>query len=557
MSNILNHNRVLFNTKINRKELWDFCLSLGNQHIYNKSKDNAIVDIDLNQCDTIWFNELTSTAIWSGAINNGVNLTNIGYNGVDNGFITYDKSMITNNMFLEKFLKSKYVIEKDDLRLHLQPINGNNKLFDYTCNIKYDNDIQVIECNGGFYQGFWKTKDGEYNLLPDISEGGLCFEFNIKPCDLENTEFTLNKCNPNNKGIFFYMGTRSENKWWKYYDIEDNFEKSITSYFYDDYIKNDYHIDDVCVNYIKDNTAEELLSYYIKNNGYLDSEYMSYTLDDFDSEIVDECKSYFADDYIEEDVKINETELINSSEDYLNEPHKIKEIVSDNKFLLFDHTKDGFTTKNWEEGTKLIIEQEENTIKTNYFLLFNHTKDGYTVKDFDKLKKDNPIKYDVLSDLYQNAIGFRITDNGEVGYKYMVKDCENNTYKILTEYTYPNTIKKDEWSTIHILIIPQLETMEMIVKIYINNKLKLVSKNLPILKFRQLNDDYKKQEGVPFSISLGGGTQGLCDVVYPNYMKQPEYRLPIEKEFAGSFIGYIKSFKIYNNITNIQELLVV
>ena len=556
MSNILNHNRLLFNTKINRKDNWDFCLSLDIQRTYNKSKYNTIVDIDLNQCDTVWFDTLTSTSIWEGAINNGLSLKHIGYTGVDNGLITYDKSMITNNIFLDKFLNSEYKIEKDDVALHLQPINGNNKLFDYSCNIKYEDDVQVIECNGGFYQGFWKTKDGEYNILPDIKEGSLCFEFNLKPSDLENNEFTLNKCNPHNKGIFFYMGTRSENKWWKYYTIKENFEKSITSYFYDDYIKNDYHIDDVCVNYIKDNTAEELLSYYIKNNGYLDSEYMSYTLDDFDDEIVDECKSYFADDYIEEDVKINETEIVNSSEDYLNEPQKIKEIITDNKFLLFDRTKDGFTTKDWEEGTKLVIEQEENTVQTNYFLLFNRTKDGYTVRDFDKLKQDNPIVYNVLNDLYQNAIAFQITDNGEVGYKYMVRDCENDTYKILSEYTYPNLVNKDNWSTIHILITPMLETNEMIIKIYVNNKLKLVSKNLPILKFKELNDDYRKQESVPFNISLGGGTQGLCDVVYPNYMKRPEFRLPIEKEFGGTFIGYIKYFKIYNNISNIQELLV-
>ena len=83
----------------------------------------------------------------------------------------------------------------------------------------------------------------------------------------------------------------------------------------------------------------------------------------------------------------------------------------------------------------------------------------------------------------------------------------------------------------------------------------MVSRKLPLLNIRDLKDSYKKQEGVPYTISLGGGTQGLCDVVYPNYMCVPHFKLPLEKEFGGSFIGYIKSMKIYNNINYFQELL--
>ena len=61
-----------------------------------------------------------------------------------------------------------------------------------------------------------------------------------------------------------------------------------------------------------------------------------------------------------------------------------------------------------------------------------------------------------------------------------------------------------------------------------------------------LNDIYEKQEGVPYNISLGGGTQGLAETIQPNYMLNPTRVYPLEKAFAGSFIGYLKSFKIYN-----------
>jgi hypothetical protein len=66
---------------------------------------------------------------------------------------------------------------------------------------------------------------------------------------------------------------------------------------------------------------------------------------------------------------------------------------------------------------------------------------------------------------------------------------------------------------------------------------------------------YDKQEGVPYNVSLGGGTQGLCDVVYENYKDVPEYVLFLEKEFCGSFMGYLKSFKFYSCNKDFTKIL--
>ena len=66
---------------------------------------------------------------------------------------------------------------------------------------------------------------------------------------------------------------------------------------------------------------------------------------------------------------------------------------------------------------------------------------------------------------------------------------------------------------------------------------------------------YDKQEGVPYNISLGGGTQGLADVVYENYKELPEYVLFLEKEFGGSFTGYLKSFKFYSCNQDFTKIL--
>lgn len=94
----------------------------------------------------------------------------------------------------------------------------------------------------------------------------------------------------------------------------------------------------------------------------------------------------------------------------------------------------------------------------------------------------------------------------------------------------------------------------MQIYIYVNGKLVMVSKELPMLNLKLLNDLKNKQEGVPFNISLGGGTQGLAEVVYLNYMKLPEYVLPLEKEFAGSFIGWLKAFRFYTCPLNYLEI---
>jgi hypothetical protein len=87
---------------------------------------------------------------------------------------------------------------------------------------------------------------------------------------------------------------------------------------------------------------------------------------------------------------------------------------------------------------------------------------------------------------------------------------------------------------------------KMKIMFYVNGKLVYITQDLPPLSLKALNDLYEKQEGIPYNISLGGGTQGLAETIQPNYMLNPTRVYPLEKNFAGSFIGYISSFKIYN-----------
>ena len=162
-----------------------------------------------------------------------------------------------------------------------------------------------------------------------------------------------------------------------------------------------------------------------------------------------------------------------------------------------------------------------------------------------ELKKQYKAEYNLYQDLYNNALAFRITDEGEIGYRYLIQDCNaDESYSIKEGYSKKGIIEDDKWYTIHV----KVEAYELVMKLkfYVNGNLIFISDELPKLDLRRLAELLDKQESVPYNISIGGGTQGLADVILPNYMIEAYRVYPLEKHFAGSFIGYFKTFKFYN-----------
>jgi hypothetical protein len=220
---------------------------------------------------------------------------------------------------------------------------------------------------------------------------------------------------------------------------------------------------------------------------------------------------------------------------------------TDNKFMIFDRTKKGHTIKDWIEGTQIMYYGRRSQFTGNLFILMNRTKTGYTVHNIDELRDQSANNYNPYTDLYNNALAFRITDNGEIGYRMLSIDCEaegRDKTKVIEGYSFENVIPDCEWVTIMVRMSFIMGKMKLM--FYVNGKLKYISQDLPVLSLKALNELYEKQEGIPYNISLGGGTQGLAETIQPNYMLNPTRVYPIEKNFAGSFIGYISSFKIYN-----------
>lgn len=583
MSNILNHNRNIFEFDLNKEDYWDFHLCIDNNSSIDLSDGlterclSTYIDISDDEC--VWFDNIYSKSkyVWENAINdNTFSFNNFGFTSVDNARTHYEKDRITNREFFEIFTNTSFKPQDNDLRLSLSKVNGNHQIYDYSNDIvSWNNEFNVSKLNGGWYQGFFCANDGlKYKTLPTDIGSGWCLEFVLNKEDFVNEKRTLNDVYPKNKGIFFYIGTRAENKWWEKYLTDHDFDWCKKSGFADNYVEDNY----TDSNPLNDDYFKAFVEIY-ESEGYFSEDYLvqqeNTTESAFNDEYLNEkpcdiCNKYVTDEYYEKDLVIDENMKIETENGYDMYQPNIVEYKTDNKFLIFDRTCNGEKANTWDENTEFILKYIKKPNIGNYFTLFHRGCGGYDVKKVEKVLDIHNKEYNVLQDIYRNAFALQIKDDGTIGYKYLVKDCESEEekYKVETEFSSVPVIHDKQWYTINVKIMPvkhiQKDTKcltlnsisdKMQLYFYVNGKLVMISRELPMLNLKLLNDLEEKQEGVPFNISLGGGTQGLSEVVYLNYKKLPEYTLPLEKEFGGSFIGWFKSFRFYTCPLNYTEVV--
>lgn len=640
MANLKVNNYDNLYLRLNGDEYWDFFVnkdSYGSFRIPNGLYDDCLISyIDL--CDTEctdgseWLYS-KSGYTWDKSLSIGYTLYNITYTGVDNGLFTFRKDRISNKEFMDIFQNNNFKIEEDDTRLKLHAVSGNT--------LQYEYPLHIEECytklNGGFFQGFFKTECDKYQILPSNFEHGdvLNFEFTLKKCDFEpESDKTLNDKYPENKGIFFYIGTRSENKWIYEYDkkdvdgLEECYELGVDDFVEEGEIEKDDHIignfydpnpdfegydpfelgdytdykyydidlweQDPCdwdemYDYLEievdrkpkvipcdndlpykrltwccgeDDEKDYILKPWFrgcgcpisykkvkKEKGPFDPNPLKGCEEFGDNYIVDNGELMSVDeamDYIEAELDISDFDYQTDNGFSLHEGNQYY-FYTDNKFLFFNRTCTGKTVANWTEGTKFMYYGRRSKFKGNLFILMNRTKTGYTVHDIDVLRDESANEYNPYNDIYNNALGFRITDNGEIGYRMLTMDCDKegrDKSSIIEGYSFENVIPDCEWAVVNVKMSFMFGKMKLM--FYVNGKLVYVTKDLPMINLKALNELYEKQEGVPYNISLGGGTQGLAETIQRNYMLNPTRVYPIEKNFAGTFIGYISSFKIYN-----------
>jgi hypothetical protein len=634
MSNLKHNNFHDYWLVVNRDEFWDlylnkdidFAVETPNSEGFYDRCLISYISADKKECigEDGWIYSSPAYS-WGKGVAIGQTLYDISYTGVDNGLFTFRKDRISNKEFVDLFQSNTYRIDEGDTRLKLHAVSGSTQQFEYPLSVTNEG----IKLNGGFYQGFFKTECDKYQVLPSYFSGGSVYqlEMTLRKCDLEKeSDKTLNDKYPENKGIFFYIGTRSENKWAYLYDKDDidGLEECLQLGMGDfveggdidkkDYIIGNFYDLDVDFDFYD---PFELGDY--TNYKYYDEDLYDYDECDWNNmydylDIEDERKPRIIDEnanhitlefcgcseeaerpyklvpffnacacprgyrkvptskptkesglwYVFGDNYIGDFEGLDYDTDYLEpeldisdfeyETHngfKMSEsgqyyFYTDNKFMMFDRTKDGYTTKNWIEGTQYMYYGRKRKFKGNLFILMNRTKTGYTVNNIDELIDKESEPYNPYNALYNNALAFRITDDGAIGYRYLTVDCEKegrNKTAIEEGYSFDGVIPDCEWFTLNIRI--SFSEKNMMFMFYVNGKLVYITKELPKLDLRELDDLSEKQEGVPYNISLGGGTQGLAETIQYNYMLNPTRVYPLEKYFAGSFIGYMKSFRLY------------
>ena len=609
---IINHfNTMIQNIKINNKNsidaklysanYYDFMLYKGGIKIQNEFNLNSISLADFSDLNIV-NGILYSNTTWSGSTNNGVELNDIGLTGMDNGLIYFRKDRITNEEFLKLLLESKYNISANDNRLFLTPVTGNTQMYEYPLYLIEEENEKYISFKGGFYQGFFKLVGHDYQVLPDKIENEWVFHFNLRPrSDYNVKEELVNYTHKNNEGIFFFMGTRAENKFWPFYKTNENIMSSLkvndatTDGYFD---ISTYNIKENNVVFLEndwvadENKKEELIeeSYFAIGDGYftcpslkdpynatgqsiITKDYCHCLENDeyfkdgyYDGRCVPDTNKFITSDYIGSGASIN----VNGYDDSIGHAmsaHGYNDIITDNKFLLFDRTSSGYTVDTWEEGTKALLMGRRDWPNANYFLLMNRTKTGYTIDNISLYNEENKYDYNIHKDIRNNVFALRIKNDGSIGYKYGILNCENDEkYEVIEEYSKPNLVKKDEWNNVNVKISILNPTSnqckntnkKMKIYFYVNGFLIFISKELDAFNFKPIDDVAQKQETVPYNISLGGGSLGLMETILPNYYAISDYILPIERDFCGTFMGDIKSFKIFGDTvyySTIKELL--
>lgn len=410
------------------------------------------------------------------------------------------------------------------------------------------------ELYGGFYQGFYKLSGYDYEVLPERFNKGWTTEFMLKPrktneYTLTSNQNYLNDIYPDNSGTFFFMGTRSENKYYHPASgspVSDSGYTRVTSSL-KECIK-------TCACSDTGVTNSECITVYPQtatttthNTGGCGSYTTtgSTTLQDPDLDLFSNALSF----------------RLSGS------PENPKICV---KYIKF--TGDCVTT-----GT---CENTGLTYSSGYTIVETCSSKGiYDDCNYDLCSSGTPEQWVMISAVFSRYTTLEDCDLLNVGGLGDVR-----------ELLYPSEINGASYN---IIMPPQThsgstkETLQNIIEvnrkwfenyldrlgnlyIYVNGYRFMTIKDFEEIIPHELNTEKEKQLGVPFNISLGGGTQGLreslvfsgCSGLTGPYIQDPELipnqilsgtslsglttDIIMEPTFGGSFMGGISQFRMYS-----------
>ena len=206
----------------------------GNRMPFKFDFNNSATTICQTSTCSFEYNTIVSENYWNPSNINPnfcpvvTELCDVGLTGIDNGLVEQmsgETIELTTGLYTTS--ADTYSRYKYDRRMKMHPITGftttANRLWNdnsYTYNLSYSTNGNPVgyftRLNGGFFQGFYKMPGYDYQIFPERVNLGWTAEFMLKYRWTGDTSVGLNNRYPNNKGTFFYMGARAENKFYHY-----------------------------------------------------------------------------------------------------------------------------------------------------------------------------------------------------------------------------------------------------------------------------------------------------------------------------------------------------
>lgn len=577
MGNIKNFNFDKLKLQLSNSDYWDFYLATddrGGDCTPLSEGSCFVVWYDFNNPNTFITNsiyDIQSLVSWTGATNTGYTLNTIGLTGIDNGLITFEKQDDdpTNQALLSALTASTLVIPSGNNGLIMHSVTGTTSDLTYNLQSESGPEGEYIKFLGGFYQGFYKLDGYSYEVLPTRVNNSWGAEFWIKPEDLDPSGETLNDLYPNNKGFFFYMGTRAENKFWnQFYGVDTGCTSACTA--------------TACTS---GETVSEWCTIPKENDVTIVGDYG--------------VGIPLSPPQVEIDLITNQFLIYGRGSGQVD----FQRFSGDTGDLIIDIEHDstnpncgcrgcigpmdglGSKTVCTYDGNGISVGRARQVIsnENNPFLVYGRASknscrcsscmgsgDGFGTESVCSFSgfSEPQTELDYNLDIIDNALGFRITDDGRIGYRLLTVTggCQTiNGERIYTsgitieeDYSLSGIVTENVWNYIVIKFVTDYKSdcdlkvakrRKGKLMIYVNGKLKKVFNDFDEFIAERLDEYKDKQIGVPFNFSLGGGSQGLMESQTFDGLDPDDRRLPIETNFAGSFIGSISQFKF-----NICEL---
>jgi hypothetical protein len=496
-------------------------------------------------------------------------LCDVGLTGIDNGLVkkmSGETIEITTGLYTNS--PDKYSRYKYDRRFKMHPITGftttqnrlwNDNSYTYGLNLQTDNNPvgYYAKLTGGFYQGFYKIAGYDYQVFPERVNLGWTSEILLRYRWTGNTSVGLNVRYPENKGMFFYMGARAENK---FYHYADGSPKQDTGYTR---VTSGLTCMHTCGCSSSANTASTCLEVY---------QISGLTETTCNCGCPCSCESYaeFPEKNPLYDGVSNALGL-RLSGDTGNPRLCVKTYRITGACETTGTCSTGLT---YMTGTSVTEWCSTRGIFDNC--------SGTTFLNFEHWAQ--------IDTVFERAEAFEecdLWDNGGLGLivskEYTATTANNSISLIMPPLTHeekydPATTEvvsfKDIW-------MEESNFRKGTLKFYVNGRLFLVITDFEEIIPRLLNVEREKQIGVGYNISWGGGTQGLhdnltfsggCpeDINQIVYQQDPEClttydldntiysglttEIKLEEYFGGSLIGDVSAFRMYTEPLNASQI---